>query len=84
MTTRTPIAENQTYRALDPRSTTRLRIERYTPGSNRAWVVDALTGKRGRYIQVTALHDSATTRDGSPRRGGYLLETAPAKAQPNR
>lgn len=29
---------------------------------------------RGRAIEVTQLHDSPTTRDGKPRRTGYVLE----------
>ena len=68
------IQPGQTYRSLDPRGGPRIRIEKYTPGSNRAHVVDADTGKRFRQILVTALHGSPTTRDGQPRRTGYALE----------
>jgi hypothetical protein len=68
------IEPGQTYRYCDPRENIRIRIESYRPGDARAHVVDAVTGKRPRQILVTALHESATTRDGKPRRAGYALE----------
>ncbi|MFJ3097385.1 hypothetical protein [Streptomyces hydrogenans] len=69
-----PIQPGQTYRAADPRDSIRIRIKTYVPGENRALVVDAATGKRPRPMLVTALHDSATTQAGKPRRSGYVLE----------
>ncbi|MFJ1647999.1 hypothetical protein [Streptomyces sp. NPDC088258] len=45
-------------------------------GSNRAHVVDAHSGKKPRQILVNSLHATATTRDGNPRRSGYVLETS--------
>jgi hypothetical protein len=69
------IQPGQTYRSADPRGGPRIRIERYTPGHDRAWIVDAQDGKRGRWILVRSLHDSPTTRDGKPRRTGHVLET---------
>ncbi|WP_329215159.1 hypothetical protein OG352_06175 [Streptomyces sp. NBC_01485] len=69
------IQPGQIYQSCDPRGGPRIRVERYTPGHNRAWVVDADTGKRGRWILVSALHDSPTTGDGQPRRTAYALET---------
>lgn len=68
------IQPGQIYRSCDPRGGPRIRIVRYTHGGNRAHVVDAATGKRFRQILITALHDSTTTRDGQPRRTGYVLE----------
>ena len=69
-----PIQPGQIYRHCDPRESIRIRITAYTPGANRADVVDAVTGKRPRQILVTHLHDSATTKTGQPRRTGYALE----------
>ncbi|MFE6225452.1 hypothetical protein [Streptomyces sp. NPDC057854] len=68
------IEPGQTYRSADPRETIRIRITRYTPGSARAHVVDAVTGKRPRQMLVSYLHDSPTTKAGRPRRTGYILE----------
>lgn len=68
------IQPGQVFRACDPRDSIRIRIVRYEPGWNRADVVDAVTGKRPRSIVATALHASATTRDGKPRRTGYARE----------
>ncbi|MGW2371742.1 hypothetical protein [Kitasatospora sp. NPDC001683] len=67
------IRPGQVYTDCDPRGGATIRITDYTPGSNRADVVDATTGKRPRQILVRSLHDSATTRDGKPRRTGYRL-----------
>lgn len=69
-----PIQPGQIYRHCDPRESIRIRITAYTPGSNRAEVVDAVTGKRPRSILASSLHASPTTRDGRPRRTGYALE----------
>jgi hypothetical protein len=73
----TPVAieVGQTYRSLDPRGGPRILIVRYEPGWNRASVVDARDGKRPRSILVASLHPTATTRDGKPRRTGYVLES---------
>ena len=68
------IQPGQVYRSCDPRGGPRIRIEKYTPGSNRAHVVDAYDGKRFRQILVSQLHATPTTRDGQPRRTGYALE----------
>lgn len=68
------IQPGQTYRSADPRELIRIRIKTYTPGENRALVVDAATGKRPRPMLVTALHTSPTTQSGKPRRSGYVLE----------
>jgi hypothetical protein len=68
------IQPGQTYRSADPRDSIRIRIKTYTPGENRALVVDASTGKRPRPMLVAALHTSPTTQAGKPRRSGYVLE----------
>jgi hypothetical protein len=68
------IQPGQTYRSLDPRGGPRIRVASYRHGEARACVVDADTNKRYRHILVSALHDSPLTRDGKPRRTGYVLE----------
>ncbi|WP_405699091.1 hypothetical protein OG209_05220 [Streptomyces sp. NBC_01383] len=70
------IQPEQTYRSADPRDTHRepIRITAYTPGHARAHIVDARSGKKFRQILVSSLHATATTRDGKPRRTGYVLE----------
>ncbi|MFE3326853.1 hypothetical protein [Streptomyces sp. NPDC059176] len=68
------IKPGQTYRSADPRDNIRVRIVRYVSGWHSADVVDAVTGKRPRSILASALHDSPTTRNGKPRRTGYVLE----------
>ncbi|MGZ0231154.1 hypothetical protein [Streptomyces sp. CPS1] len=68
------IEPGQTYRSLDPRGGPRIRIKSFTPGHTHAWVEDAATGKRARWVLVSALHESATTKTGQPRRTGYALE----------
>jgi hypothetical protein len=71
-----PIRPGQVYRACDPRDNgRRIRILSYSPGADRAQIVDAATGKRQRRIYVDYLHASPTTRDGRTRRTGYALET---------
>ncbi|WP_405883596.1 hypothetical protein OG747_36445 [Streptomyces sp. NBC_01384] len=70
------IQPGQTYRSLDPRGGPRIRIKAYTPGHNRAHVVDARDGKRFRQILVSSLHATGTTKTGAPRRTGYVLETS--------
>lgn len=74
------IRPGQTYRSADPRETIRIRVDSYTPGENRAYVVDAFTGKRPRWILANTLHASPTTQAGKPRRSGYVLEQ-PATAR---
>ena len=68
------IHTGQIYRSADPRDSIRIRIVRYEPGWTRAGVVDAASGKRPRRMLVTALHATATTKTGQPRRTGYVLE----------
>ncbi|KAF0646285.1 MULTISPECIES: hypothetical protein [Streptomyces] len=70
------IAPTQTYRSADPRGGPRIRIEKYTPGHAHAWVSDADTGKRARWVLVRSLHQTPTTRTGQPRRTGYIREDA--------
>jgi hypothetical protein len=70
-----PIRDGQTYTSCDPRDSIHIRIVAYTPGHDRAWVADATTGKRARWVQVRSLHASATRADGQPRRTGYALDT---------
>jgi hypothetical protein len=71
-----PIRPGQVYRACDPRDEgRRIRIVSYQPGSTRAHVVDAVTGKRPRQIYVDSLHTAPTTHTGAPRLTGYVLET---------
>ncbi|MFF5703442.1 hypothetical protein ACFY7H_13175 [Streptomyces sp. NPDC012794] len=69
------IQPGQTYRSADPRDAIRIRISGYTHGHDHALVVDAVSGKRPRWIQVTALHATNLTKAGKPRRTGYVLET---------
>lgn len=70
------IQPGQTYRSADPRGGPRIRIVRCFPWEPRADVVDAYDGKRPRRILVSSLHATATTRDGTPRRTGYVQETS--------
>lgn len=65
------VKAGQVYEAC--RYAKRIRIVDYTPGSNRADVVDATTGKRPRSILVSELHASGLTGGGLPRRTGYRL-----------
>ncbi|MFD0358279.1 hypothetical protein ACFVHW_31800 [Streptomyces sp. NPDC127110] len=70
------IQARQTYRAANTLDEgRRIFIEAYQPGSERAYVVDADTGKRFRSIRVSQLHAEPVTRSGQPRRSGYVLET---------
>jgi hypothetical protein len=69
-----PIAPGQTYRTADPRGGPRIRVEHYTPGAIRAWVIDADTHKRGRWVLVSSLHQTPVARTGRARRTGYVLE----------
>lgn len=70
------IQPGQTYRSADPRGGPRIRVERFTTGHNHVWAVNAYDGKRGRWILVRNLHDSAFTKTGARRRTGYVLEGA--------
>lgn len=70
-TTPHTVKVGQVYEAC--RYSKRIRITAYTPGSNRADVVDAKTGKRPRSILVSELHASGLTGEGLPRRTGYRL-----------
>lgn len=77
------IQPGQIYRSADPRDGHRkpIRITAYD-GSNRAHVVDAHSGKRPRQILVSSLHDTPTTRDGKPRRSGYIRVQAETPSEP--
>lgn len=70
------IEPGQIYRRYHARENaiTRIRIEAVDPDGHRAWAVDADTGKRARWVNTANLHETATTRDGKPRRTGYALE----------
>ncbi|MFF8840527.1 hypothetical protein [Streptomyces sp. NPDC015130] len=68
------IQPGQIYRSADPRGGPRIRIERFTPGHNHVWAVDAQNGKRARWILIRNLHATATTKTGARRRTGYVLE----------
>lgn len=74
------IQPGQTYQRYDrtERTTTRIRVEQFTPGHNHAWVVDADTGKRARWVLIRNLHATAFTKTGARRRTGYVLETCGA------
>ncbi|MDH6214155.1 hypothetical protein [Streptomyces pseudovenezuelae] len=67
----THIKPGRIFAACDPRDDIRIRIEQYKPGDMRALVVDAVTGQRRRLMLVSALHASAFTNAGVPRRSGY-------------
>lgn len=73
MTTDTTIKPGQIYESCDPRGGFAIRIVGYTPGSNRADVVDHMTGKYPRSILVASLHATGTTKTGAARRTGYRL-----------
>ncbi|MFH8581697.1 hypothetical protein [Streptomyces zaomyceticus] len=68
------IQPGQTYRSADPRGGPLIRIERFTPGHNHAWVVNAHDGKRGRWVLIRNLHDSVFTKTRARRRTGYVLD----------
>lgn len=73
----TAIQPGQVYVACHPLDKgRRIRITNYLPGHVGAVVVDADTGKRPRWLSLRALHATATTRTGQPRRTGYALEKA--------
>ncbi|MCX5233881.1 hypothetical protein OG824_01345 [Streptomyces prunicolor] len=67
----THIKPGRIFAACDPRDNIRIRIEQYKPGDMRALVVDAVTGQRRRLMLISALHASALTNAGVPRRSGY-------------
>ncbi|KAB7839479.1 hypothetical protein [Streptomyces mobaraensis] len=70
------IRAGQIYTACHPLDEgRRIRISEYVAGSNRVDVVDADTGARPRSILVKELHLTAATRQGRPRRTGYVLDT---------
>ncbi|WP_415840924.1 hypothetical protein, partial [Nocardiopsis rhodophaea] len=54
-----------------------IRVMDYTPGDTRAVVVDARTGQYPRRILASDLHATPVTRNGTPRRDGYWLISAP-------
>lgn len=67
------IRPGQVYESCDPRGGFSIRVLAYTSGTNRADVVDAMTGKYPRSILASSLHASGTTAQGKPRRTGYRL-----------
>ncbi|WP_405479855.1 hypothetical protein [Streptomyces anulatus] len=71
------IQPGQTYRSADPSSGPRIRITYlYDSGPNpHVHAVNADTPNGFRQIPVEDLHATATTRDGAPRRTGYVQET---------
>ena len=81
----THIKPGRIFVACDPRDSIRIRIEQYEPGDMRALVTDAATGRRRRLMLISALHTSAFTNAGVPRRSGYApdaTESAPPTAVP--
>ncbi|MBB6172245.1 hypothetical protein HNR23_002305 [Nocardiopsis mwathae] len=72
-----PVRAGHVYQCCDPRHPERaIRVIDYTPGSTRAVVVDAHTGKYPRRLLVADLHPTGTTHLGTPRRAGYRLISA--------
>lgn len=67
------ITPGQVYRSADPRDNITIRIVRWTVGQQHAWVCDAYTGKRARWVLVRNLHESPFTKTGAKRRTGYVL-----------
>ena len=76
------VAAGQVYESCDPRGGFNIRVVAYTPGSTRADVVDAMTGKYPRSILVRSLHASGTTAHGRERRTGYRLIFNPTEGDP--
>ncbi|GAQ68579.1 hypothetical protein PV735_15335 [Streptomyces turgidiscabies] len=71
----THIKPGRIFVACDLRDSIRIRIEQYNPGDMRALVTDAATGRRRRLMLISALHTSAFTNAGVPRRSGYAPAT---------
>ncbi|MEU6340280.1 hypothetical protein ABZ883_04925 [Streptomyces sp. NPDC046977] len=67
------VTVGQIYASCRPGDDRRLRIERFEPGYASAFVVDAETGHRPRWILIHALHPTPRLRNGRPRRTGYAL-----------
>lgn len=65
---------DQIYRSADPRDRIRIRILRWQPGQAHAWVCDADTGKRSRWVLTRNIHLSTHTKTGAQRRTGYVPE----------
>ncbi|WP_405461646.1 hypothetical protein OG786_29405 [Streptomyces sp. NBC_00101] len=69
------IQPGQTYRSCKP-SDKGFRIRIITVGATMARAVNAATGRPLLdQIMLHNLHDSPTTKNGQPRRTGYVLET---------
>ncbi|MCX5197199.1 hypothetical protein OOK31_25430 [Streptomyces sp. NBC_00249] len=69
------IQPGQIYRAATPLDGGRRILIASRPASHDyVWVCDAVTRLRPRTISLRSLHASPTTRDGQPRRTGYILE----------
>lgn len=68
------IQPGQTYRSLKPRDKG-WRIRIVDVGATSARAVEAANGRALlNRIMLRSLHATATTRDGKPRRTGYVLE----------
>ncbi|MFJ2778112.1 MULTISPECIES: hypothetical protein [unclassified Kitasatospora] len=60
----------------------RFNLSRWTAGKVQVvTLTDEGREVRPRSIKVNKLHASATTRDGQPRRTGYVIETQPARCR---
>ena len=72
-----PIEPGQEFVAAapDPSGPVSIRISDYEPGSVVARFIAGDTGASG-IVWIEDLHDSPTTRDGQPRRTGYVLDTS--------
>ncbi|MEU5976325.1 hypothetical protein [Streptomyces sp. NPDC047315] len=80
------ITPGDTYRSANSRETTRIRVEKYTPGRSHAFVVTLTPDGRAvrrRALEVRQLHDTPLTRAGQPRRTGYILARAITQGQPS-
>lgn len=77
------VEAGQVYDSCDPRGGPSIRVTRYTPGTARAYVVDAVTGKHPRGVLVSSLHASGLTGQGLPRRTGYRLVSDPNTPNPD-
>lgn len=67
------IKKGQIYKSCDPRGGPSIRVVMYTPGHQRANVVDAIDGKHYRSVLASSLHATGITKQGKPRRTGYRL-----------
>lgn len=68
------VEPGQVYESADPRGGPNIRVLSLCGDS--AWVEDAITGKRKRWVLLGSLHASAMTALGRPWRTGYVLKRA--------